>query len=77
MQHLEKLIILTLMILVLIYTIHVNRTIIPKDPVPSLKQEKPISNSPVFPKNEDSFFPTSEPPLGAEDIKEESFTEPP
>lgn len=77
MQLLEKLVILTLMIFVLIYTIQVNRTTTPKDPVPSLKQEKPISNSPVFPKNEDSFFPTPEPPLGAEDIKEETFTESP
>jgi len=76
-QLLEKLIILILMIFVLIYTIQVNRATAPKDPIPSLKQEKSISNSPVFPKNEDSFFPPSEPPFGAEDIKEETFTESP
>lgn len=76
MQHLEKMVILTLLIAVLIYTILVNRTRLPKDPAPAPKQETHLSGSTGFTK-EDSFFPPPEPPMGAEDIKEESFTESP
>jgi hypothetical protein len=75
-QHLEKLVILTLLILVLIYTILVNRTIFPKISAPAPEQETQLSGSSNF-TNKDSFFPPPEPPMGAEDIKEESFTESP
>ncbi|MDA0691714.1 MAG: hypothetical protein O3A78_12005 [Nitrospinae bacterium] len=75
MQHLEKLVILTLLILVLIYTILVNRTIIPKDLAPAPKPETHLSGSSSA-TNKDSFFPPPGPPMG-EDITEESFTESP
>ncbi|GJL80316.1 MAG: hypothetical protein NPINA01_33050 [Nitrospinaceae bacterium] len=75
MRLLEKLIISTFMLLVLIYTVHVNRSLTPRTPVPIPKTEKPIEKPPVSPVNEDSFFPPPEPPLGEKDIIEESFTE--
>jgi hypothetical protein len=76
MQHLEKIVIVTLLIAVLIYTILVNRTLLPKGSAPAPKQETHLSGSSSFTK-EDSFFPPPEPPIGAEDITEESFTESP
>jgi len=75
-QHLEKLILLTLMIVVLVYTILTNRTLLPKDPAPAPKQETHLSGSSDF-TNKDSFFPPPEPPMGAEEIIEESFMESP
>ncbi len=77
MQHLEKMVILTLLIAVLIYTILVNQTRLPKDPALTPKQEKPFSNSLDSTNNGDNFFPPPQPPEGAEGIKEESFTESP
>ena len=76
MQHLEKLVILTLLIVVLIYTILANRTIISKISVPAPKQETHLSGASSA-TNNDSFFPPPEPPIGSEEITEESFTESP
>jgi hypothetical protein len=75
-QHLEKLVISILMIAVLIYTVSVNRARLPLDPAPAPKQETHLSGASGL-ENKDSFFPPSEPPMGAEEITEESFTESP
>ena len=71
MRHLEKLVIFTLMVMVLIYTVNVDRI------APSPKQEIPASISPPATQNNASFFPESEPNSEDESIIEETFTEVP
>ena len=75
MRHLEKVIIFSIMVMVLIYTVNVDRT-----PLPSKKLIVPISNGltprPVI-KNKASFFPESAPSPEDESIMEETFTEVP
>ena len=75
MQHLEKVIIFSIMVMVLIYTVNVDRT-----PLPSKNQIVPISKGPAprpVTKNKTSFFPESEPGPEDESIIEETFTEVP
>jgi hypothetical protein len=75
MRHLEKVIIFSIMVMVLIYTVNVDRT-----PLPSKNRIAPISNGPAprpVAKNKASFFPESNPSPEDESIIEETFTEVP
>ena len=75
MRHLEKVIIFAIMLLVLIYTLLVNRNFPQNRKVPISKQEIPVPQPAL--KNEASFFPESEPLPEDESIIEETFTEVP
>jgi hypothetical protein len=81
MRHLEKIFIFTIMMVVLIYTVNVERDI-----SSSRKNSFTVSTSPPpatapspqpVTKNEDGFFPESEPTPEDESIIEETFTEVP
>ena len=75
MQNLEKVIIFCIMVMVLIYTVNVDRA-----PLPSKNRVVPISNGPVtqpVTKNKASFFPENDPSPEDESIIEETFTEVP
>jgi hypothetical protein len=75
MRHLEKVIIFSIMVMVLVYTVNVERT-----PLPPKKRIVPISNVPApqpVTKNNAGFFPESEPSPEDESIVEETFTEVP
>ena len=77
MQHLEKVIIFTIMLMVLIYTIRVDRNFPQNRNIPISKQEPSAPPPQPAPKKNASFFPESEPLPGDESIIEETFTEVP
>ena len=77
MQHLEKVIMFTIMLMVLIYTVQVNRNPSKNIETPISKQEIPAPAPEPTPKKETGFFPESEPTLEDESIIEGTFTEVP
>jgi len=76
-RHLEKAIIFIIMLMVLIYTVRVDRNFPQNRKIPISKQEIPVSAPQPAPKKNASFFPESEPMPGDESIIEETFTEVP
>ncbi len=74
MRHWEKATIFAIMLMVLIYTVNVDR----KSPDPK-NETAPISTPlpPASPKSEAGFFPESDPEPEDESIIEETFTEVP
>lgn len=81
MRHLEKMIIFSIIILVLIYTVFVYQSIdqkfIKNRSAPASKQEIPAANPEPSSKNEASFFPESDPSIEDKSIIEETFMEVP
>lgn len=69
MRHLEKVILVTIMVIVLIYTLNVDRN-------PS-KSDQKTNISRTSAENEKSFFPKSDPNPDDESIIEETFIEVP
>ena len=74
MQHLEKVIIFVIMLIVLVYTVLVDRNFPQNRKIPISKQE---THAPPSSKKEASFFPESDPLPEDEHIIEETFTEDP
>jgi len=77
MQHLEKVIIFVIMLMVLVYTVLVDRNFPQNRKVSIPKQETPAPLPSPSSKNETSFFPESAPQPEDEVIIEETFTEVP
>jgi len=77
MRHLEKVIIFAIMVMVLIYTVTIDRTIpYSQKRIVPIATEPPSTSRPIT-RNKASFFPESEPSLEDESIIEETFTEVP
>ncbi|MCH7623162.1 MAG: hypothetical protein IIB46_03680 [Nitrospinae bacterium] len=77
MRHLEKAIIFIIMLMVLIYTVRVDRNFPQNRKVPITKIEIPVPVPQPVSKKKASFFPESEPSPEDEGIIEETFTEVP
>jgi hypothetical protein len=73
MRHFEKIFIFTMMVVVLIYTVNVERDFSDSTQPALLPAPAPQSAT----KNEASFFPENEPVQEDESIIEETFTEVP
>ncbi len=74
-QYLEKIIIFTFLLTVLIYTVQVDRNSPKNRQIPITKQEIPAPPPKVVPPKEASFFPESVPAPEDETIIEETFSE--